>query len=196
MLLPLLLISAVVLGLAIIVVIWRGLDYARQHPELVTDSTPLAYQRCQITLKRIIERYKEIKASGEIPSPVAWQAPNGARYTASDQGVEQRRDGLRYFLAWEEIGGVGVRMQPGFTLADMNRDGWPDSQLTTGYTFHLLIVPISGDTMNIRIATDERAESIEFVAYTIALAERQEKRINVFGFDKPPAPFRQKVPRI
>ncbi len=194
MLLPLLLISAILLVAAIIAVIWRGLDYARQHPELVTDSTPLAYQRCQTTLKRIIDRYKEIKESAAGPSPVTWQSPNGARYSASDQGVEQRREGLpRYFLPWEEIGGVGVRMQPGFTLADINRDGWPDSQLTTGYTFHLLIVPISGVTMNIRIATDDRPDAIEFVAQTIALAERQEKRINVFGFDKPPSPWRQKV---
>lgn len=198
----LLIISAVVLGLAIVAVIWRALDYARQHPELVTDGAPLAYQRCQMTLKRIIDRYQEIKNSDEIRAPVivTWHAPNGAHYTASDQGIEQRRDSLpearRYILPWDEIGGVGVRMQPGFTLTDRNGDGWSDSQVTTGYSFYLLIVPLSGDTMNIRIATEDRSDAVDFAAYVIALAEQQEKRINVFGFDKPPAPYRQKISRI
>ncbi len=192
-------ILSVCLLLAIIVVLVRALDYIQQHPELITDGTPLAYQRCQMTLAHVVTRFKEIEHALTPGDVVTWDAPDGFRYTLTRRGVERRREASSarvYHLPWENIGGVGVRMQPGFSLVDHNRDGWADSQYTTGYSFHLLIVPISGHTMNIRIPTDERADAVDFVAYTLAAAERQHKRINVFGFNKPPAPHRQRVSKI
>jgi hypothetical protein len=188
----------IVLG-ALIIVILRAVDYVSQHPELVTNGTPLAYQRCQATLMQIVERYKEIEARFDAHAIILWQATSTLRYTVSAQGVEEQRaasDRTRYFLPWHDIGGVGIRMQPGFKVIDHNRDGWPDSQLTTGYTVHLLIVPISGSTMNIFIPTNERDDAVQFVAHTITLAEHNQKRINVFGFDRPPAPHKQRVGRI
>jgi len=193
-------VSAIILAVVTVVVVLRALDYLQQHPELVTNGQPLAYQRCQITLAQVITRFKEIKPEITPDQIVTWHAPNGNRYTVSNRGIEERRDSGGsapvISLTWDNIGGVGVRMQPGFTIADANRDGWPDRQTTTGYSFHLLIVPFSGGTMTIHIPTNDRADAIDFVAYAIALAERMDKRINVFGFDKPPAPHRQKVSRV
>jgi hypothetical protein len=192
--------SAIILAIIIAVVVLRALDYIQEHPELVTNGEPLAYQRCQITLAQVIARFKEIKPQITREIVVTWHAPNGYRYTVSHHGIEERREtggsALASSLTWDNIGGVGVRMQPGFTIADANRDGWPDRQYTTGYSFHLLIVPFSGGTMNIHIPTNDRADAVDFAAHAIALAERMDKRINVFGFDKPPAPHRQKVSRI
>jgi hypothetical protein len=91
-------------------------------------------------------------------------------------------------------------MQPGFTVLAGARENEADSQITTGYSFHLLIVPTSGSTIDIPIPTSGqdhvRRAAIEFVAHTLALAEKHGKRINTFGFDKPPAPYRQKVSRL
>jgi hypothetical protein len=193
-------ISAIVLAIMIVLVVLRALDYLQQHPELVTNGEPLAYQRCQITLAQVIARFKEIKPGITPDRIVTWQASIGSHYTVSYQGIEERRDSVgsapAMSLTWDNIGGVGVRMQPGFTITDANRDGWPDRQYTTGYSFHLLIVPFSGGTMNIHIPTNDRADAVDFVAHAIALAERMDKRVNVFGFDKPPAPHRQKVSRV
>ncbi|MBI5958423.1 MAG: hypothetical protein HY866_06810 [Chloroflexi bacterium] len=193
--------TAVILVVLLVIVITRALDYLRYHPELVTNGTPLAYQLCQITLRQVIERYKQIEKESGEPVNVSWQSPNGYRYTVNKRGIEERYADLPEgrgvtFLAWDDVGGVGVRMQPGFTLAGSRRESWVENQYTSGYTFHLLIVPISGATMNIRIPTDDRPEAVEFAAHTIALAEQQQKRINVFGFDKPPAPYKQRVSKI
>lgn len=188
--------TALVLLAILSLVIARALTYVRQHPELLTHGTPPAYQRCQNTLLQVIERYKEIAGQVAPNVTINWQAPNGARYAVSDLGVEERREAAPYFLRWSDIGGVGVRMQPGFRLVDTNRDGSPDNQYTTGYSFYLLIVPITGPTMNVFIPTDGRDDAVDFAAHTIVLAEGRQKRINVFGFDRPPAPHRQRVPRI
>ena len=194
------------LGIALIAAIWlvgrRGLRYVRNHPELITSGTPLAYQLCQNTLHHVIARYKEI-AGGQVASAViAWQAPNGAIYTINRVGIEERRNAGRdagrdpYALAWGDIGGVGVRMQPGFKVLDHDKDGRADSRITTGYAFHLLIVPLTGNTMAIPIPTNNRQDAVNFVAHTLGIAETMEKRINVFGFDRPPAPRRQRVKKV
>ncbi|MBN1562347.1 MAG: hypothetical protein JXA10_00795 [Anaerolineae bacterium] len=190
------------LGMVLIVALGvigrRALHYVQTHPELVTDGTPLAYQLCQATLQHIITRYKEIAGQHVASAVIAWQAPNGAVYTISRTGIEERRDPNRppYALSWPDIGGVGVRMQPGFKVLDQDRDGRADSRVTTGYAFHLLIVPVTGDTMTIFIPTNNRTDAVNFVAHTLALAEIMQKRINVFGFNRPPAPHRQRVPRF
>jgi hypothetical protein len=76
-------------------------------------------------------------------------------------------------------------MQPGFKLAEANWEGYRHD--TTGYSFYLLIVPHSGNTMTVRIPTSERPDAVNFVAQTLTLAGHFKKRINVFGFHKPPA---------
>lgn len=198
MLLPIF--TAAIVLILLVLVILRGLDYVHYHPELVTNDIPLAYKLCQITLRQVIERYRQIEKM-DGPVSVAWESPGGCRYTVNECGIEEQRtdpmDGrANNFLAWDEIGGVGVRMQqPGFTLAGSARSSWAD-QFTNSYTFHLMIVPFSGPTLNIRIPTDDRPEAVEFAAYVLALAEQQQKRINVFGFDRPPAPTRQRVSKI
>jgi len=163
-------VSAILLTLMIAIVVLRALDYLQQHPELVTNGEPLAYQRCQITLMQVIARFKEINPQITRDMVITWHAPNGNRYTVSHHGIEERRDSggsvPATALAWDNIGGVGVRMQPGFTITDTNRDGWPDHQYTTGYSFHLLIVPFSGSTMNIPIPTNDRPDAVDFVAHT------------------------------
>ena len=194
------LISAVILlGITVIVTL-RALGYIQQHPELITNGAPLAYQRCQQTLTQVIERFKTLQQQGGGSLLFAWQSPGGRVFTVSDKGVEQRTEssGINpiILLRWSDIGGVGVRMQPGFRLVDVNRDGHTDGQHTTGYSFHLLIVPFSGSTMNIYIPTNDRSDAVEFVAHTLVMAERMDKRINVFGFDRPPAPTWQRVSRI
>jgi hypothetical protein len=50
--------------------------------------------------------------------------------------------------------------------------------------------------MLIAIPTHNRADAVNFVAHTLAFAEAMHKRINVFGFDRPPAPRRQRVPKV
>lgn len=183
---------------ATLIVLWRALAYVRLHPELVTAGTPLAYQRCQLTLQQIIDRYKAIETGVNTNTLVAWQSPSGRIYMVSSSGVEERKPGSiqPYQLPWSHIGGVGVRMQPGFRFVDRDRDGSPDQQQTIGYVFLLLIVPVSGRTLNILIPTDDREDAVDFVAHTLALADQMKKRINVFGFDKPPAPPRQRVSRF
>jgi len=190
---------AAVLLAAIIVVVVRALDYLHRHPELIATSTPHAYERCHLTLAEIIARYKQIEARVTPQTERAWQSFNGRQYTVSFQGVEERTHpphSLPYHLSWDTIGGVGLRMQPGFQWADSDRDGHTDNQYTTGYSFHLLIVPASGNTIDIVIPTVGHSAAVDFVAHTIALAERRGKRINVFGFDKPPAPHRQRVAKF
>jgi len=63
------------------------------------------------------------------------------------------------------------------------------------YAVYLLIVPLSGRTLNVPIPTDQSDDAIMFVARTLVLARRKQRRISVFGFDKPPAPYRQKLPK-
>jgi hypothetical protein len=191
--------SALVLSALLVFVGWRARQFVRRHPEILTATTPYTYQRCHTTLDAVITHYKTIQHD-DTPRIIGWQAPNGQLYIVSDEGIRQRRsihaDTDVYFLAWRDIGGVGVRMQPGFLSADKNRDGSPDRLYTTGYSFHLLIVPITGQTMDIPIPLNQQDDAVRFVAHTIALAERKGRRINVFGFDKPPAPQRQKIRRI
>jgi hypothetical protein len=196
---------AVGLVMVLLAAIWligrRALRYVRAHPELITNGTPLDYQLCQSTLQQVVARYHEIAARHTRPSAtilIAWQSPNGAVYTISGTGIEERRDPNRqaYTLVWSDIGGVGIRMQPGFKVLDKDRDGRADSRITTGYMVNLLIVPITGSTMTIPIPVNHRADAVDFVAHTLVLADRMHKRINVFGFDRPPAPRRQRVPKV
>ncbi|MBN2304267.1 MAG: hypothetical protein JXQ72_07320 [Anaerolineae bacterium] len=196
MILVILLLTALVLLALLLLVIARALAYIREHPELVTNSTPLAYQRCQETLEQVIARYQQIEGQIAADTSVVWHVSNTQCYTADGTGIEQQRDSSTRRLRWTDIGGVGVRMQPDFKLAGYHRDGSADRQFTTGYSFLLLIVPLSGSTMNIFIPTDGHEDAVNFAAYTIALAERHHKRINVFGFDRPPAPYRQRVPLV
>jgi hypothetical protein len=157
----------------------------------------LAYEHCQITLREVIERSKAIEKTISPDALIAWKAPNGHFYRVSSRGVEEHRSGNHvYHLAWNHIGGVGVRLQAGFKVVDANRDGLADTRYTTGYSFLLLIVPVSGDTMTIRIPTPGRADAVDFVAQTLALAGHLKKRVNVFGFNKRPAPHRQRVPKV
>lgn len=191
--------TALLLLCALLFMLSRALDYVRRHPDVMIGNATLAYQYCQTTLQQVIERSKEIEATmGTAPETlIAWQAPNGRFYTVSGQGVEEHRPGRQvYHLAWSHIGGVGVQLQPGFKVVDANRDGWVDTRYTTGYSFYLLIVPVSGDTITITIPAYGRADAVDFVAQTLALAGHLKKRVNVFGFNKPPAPHRQRVPRV
>ena len=185
---------ALLLLLALATLGRRAQRYVHQHPELLVKSLAESYRRCQITLRQVIERSKEIGPEGSDRALIAWHAPNGSVYTLSGTGIEERlSSGRAHALPWENIGGVGVRMQPGFKLVDTNRDGVTDLQRTTGYSFLLLIVPLSGSTITIPIPTYERPDAVDFVAQTLALAARKRKRINVFGFDKPPAPRLKRV---
>ncbi len=189
--------TASLLLFAFVFVLTRALDYVRQHPEVLTGSAALAYEQCQSTLRQVITRSREIETQISSNTLIAWQAPNGHFYTISPEGVEEHRPNRRvYYLEWHHIGGVGVRMQPGFKVTDANHDGWVDTRFTVGYSFILLIVPLSGDTITIPIPTHERPDAVDFVAQTLALAGHLKKRVNVFGFNKPPAPHRQKVPKI
>ncbi len=199
--LPVALLTAAIVFVVMICTLLRALDYIRHHPEVMTNATPLSYHQCQMTLRRIIRRYHEImEKTNRERALFAWKSLSGHVYTVSEQSIERHHASLTGsatdVLRWEDIGGVGIRMQPDFAFADHNRDGAPESQLTTGYTFSLLIVPFSGSTMNIHIPIDNYDDAIDFVAHTLALAERMQKRINVFGFYKPPAPRRQRVSRI
>jgi hypothetical protein len=183
--------SASLLLFAFVYVMTRALDYVREHPEVVSGSAALAYEQCQTTLRQVIARSREIENHMSPNTLIAWQAPNGHFYTISRKGVEEHRPNNRvYYLDWPHIGGVGVRMQPGFKVTDANRDAWVDTRRTVGYSFILLIVPLSGDTITIPIPTYERPDAVDFVAQTLALAGHLKKRVNVFGFNKHPTPHR------
>jgi hypothetical protein len=190
------LLTALILAGVTIAVLLRALGYLREHPELITNGTPLAYQRCQHTLSQIVQRYHQIAPLRSDSLLLAWQAPSGATYTLSGQGLTWHRGSTAVVpaatLPWAEIGGVGVRMQPGFSFADRDRDGATDHIYTSTYTFALIIVPFQGPTLTIPIPTDGRDDAVNFAAHLLALAEARQKRINVFGFDKPPAPPRQR----
>lgn len=186
--------SALVLLALIVAVLLRALKYTQRHPELVTTTIPLAYVLCQRTLRAVIRRFRALEGRDIADVRVGWQSPGGFRYIVSAGGIEQWRGAAqRHVLNWDDISGVGVRMQPGFRLVDWNRDGAVDSRHTTGYTFFLLIVPLSGRTMSIQIPTDGDTDAVDFTATVLALADRRQKRINVFGFSKPPAPRRQRI---
>ncbi len=184
--------SALALLVTIIVVLFRAQDYVRAHPEVITGGIPLAYWRCQATLERTIQRYKEIQVTAA--TTVTWQAVSGRYYTVNNSGLTERREfpeSGEYILPWDHIGGVGMRMQPGFKLVEDRR---AESAYSVGYSFHLLIVPTSGSTIDILIPTDERqTEAVEFTAHTLALTEQMGKRINLFGFDKVPGSRRPSV---
>lgn len=179
--------TAVLLVSALIVVVLRALDYLKEHPELVTDGTPLAYQRCVITLRQVIERYKQIEPETAVPLSVRWTTPGGTRYVSTDRGIEEHHEDQRvYALDWDEVGGIGIRMQPGFSTRGTTRLEKVDNMVASGYSVYMLIVPISGPTISVLVPTDDRSDAVDYVAYTIALAERAGKRINVFGFDRAP----------
>lgn len=190
--------SALLLLTAITGVVVRGLDYLRQHPELTRHTSPLAYQLCHLTLAQVVARYQMVKARLSAASGTTWHAPDGRRFRVTQLGVESHRGAARdsYRLGWERIGGVGIRMQPGFRFTDENRDGTPDNQYTTDYSFHLLIVPTSGPTIDVPVPLREREAAVEFVAHTLALAEQHGKRINTFGFDKPPSAYRKRIAKF
>ena len=162
--------TASVLLFVLVFVLTRALDYVRQHPEVLIGNSALAYEQCQMTLQQVVMRSKEIAGAITPAIQIAWLAPNGHFYTVSGEGVEEHRPGRVYRLAWPQIGGVGVRMQPGFKPGDPYRDVPGDVRSTTGYSFFLLIVPLSGDTITIRIPTNGRDDAVDFVAQTLALA--------------------------
>ncbi|RPI93013.1 MAG: hypothetical protein EHM39_13175 [Chloroflexi bacterium] len=178
--------TASILLFVLVFVLTRALNYVRQHPEVLIGSSALAYEQCQMTLQQVVTRSKEIAGAITPAIQIAWLAPNGHFYAVTGEGVEEHRPGRVYRLGWPQIGGVGIRMQPGFKPADPYRDVPGDARSTTGYSFFLLIVPLSGDTITIRIPTHDRADAIDFVAHTLALAGHLHKRINVFGFNKQP----------
>lgn len=190
------LLTALALMVAIIAVLLRALGYLREHPELITNSTPPAYLRCQTTLRRIVQRYHQLVPLRPQTILLAWQAPSGLTYTLSSLGITcQRGPGHTVpitALPWPEIGGVGVRMESGFSLAD--RDS--ATETTTSYTFALIIVPFQGSTLTIPIPTEGSDEAVNFAAHILALAEAKHKRINVFGFDRPPVSSRQRRRRL
>ena len=189
-------ITALILLAALVLTTWRALGYIRQHPELLTDTAPPAYARCQETLRQIVARYQLLEALPAAEGPVTWRAPSGLIYDVSEGGITERRErSPGYHLRWPDIGGVGLRMQPGFKLVDRDGDGTADNQFTVDYAVYLLIVPLSGRTLNVPIPTDQSDDAIMFVARTLVLARRKQRRISVFGLDKPPAPYRQKLPK-
>lgn len=190
------LVSAALLLALMIVTVHRALRYVERHPELLTQTGPRTYQLCQDTFRDIAARYHDLKNDALDRVILAWHSPNGLYYLLTDEGVEERRgaDDYRgaYRLRWDQIGGIGLRMQPGFRLADLSRDRMADGALTSGYGFRLLVVPMSGRTMEIVVATTaraeaSRAEAVEFAAHLVAVAEQKGKRVNAVGFDRPPA---------
>lgn len=183
------LLSAAVLLGAMLWVLARGLDYLHSHPELIRGGAPLAYRRCHATLAEIVTRYRQLETAGPPAAALTWHSRQGRRYTMDSNGVEEQRrtDRPAYRLPWSSIGGVGLRMQPGTPGAGLERDA---AQPTPGYTFHLLIVPVSGRTIEILLPTDGDAAALDFAAHTLAQAHRLGKRINTFGFDRPPVPVR------
>jgi len=195
MLLPVL--SAAALFGALVVVMLRGIAYVQRHPEVVQHGAPPAYQLCHLTLARVVERYHQVKQRVALALSSAWHAPDGRRYVVTGEGVEAQRNGQAlYRLTWERIGGLGIRMQPGFRFADENRDGSPDNQYTIDYSFHLLIVPLSGATIDVLIPLREHTQAVDFVAHALVLAEQHGKRVNTFGFDKPPTAYRKRLARF
>ncbi len=195
MLLVGLIISALLLLAALVLVLLRARRYVEAHPELVETGVPVSYVRCQRTLSAVISRFRQLHGAA-LSDMIAWQSPGGYRYIVDREAIDQRRgDAHRYRLRWSEIGGVGVRMQPGFRFADRDYDGSTDRRYITGYAFYLLVVPLTGRTLSIQIPTDGSEDAIAFAAWVLALADRQRKRINVFGFDKPPGARRQRMRR-
>lgn len=195
-------ISAFCLLFLFIMVLRRAFHYLSEHPEIVAQTPPPAYDRCHVTLSEIVTRYQQIKHGLLSQTTKRWQAFNGRTYTVNRTGMQEQRETSPtrgYHLSWGQIGGVGVCMQPGFTVLAGARDAKSSARVTSGYTFHLLIVPISGSTIDIPIPLQEEDgahyQAVEFAAYTLALAEQQSKRVNVFGFDRPPAPYRQRMSR-
>ena len=194
------LVTAAILLAALVFTTWRALGYVGHHPELLTNEAPPAYARCQHTLQQIIARYQQIESLPAAEHHITWLAPSGFVYDVSADGIAERREGTArgpgYALRWRAIGGVGLRMQPGFKLVDRDGDGSPDSQVTVDYAIYLLVVPLSGRTMNVPIPTNQNDDALMFAARTLALAHHYNRRISVFGFDKPPAPYRQKLPKM
>jgi len=193
-------ISALVLLAMLGLVTWRGLRYVARHPELLTQTvaTPRTYLLCQETFREIVARYHTLKDQALDRVILAWQAPNGLYYLLTSYGVEERRsaDDYRgaYRLRWDEIGGVGLRMQPEHWAVESGRVRTADSGLYAGYGFRILVVPASGRTMEIGSATDERADAVEFAAHMVAVAEQKGKKVNALGFDRAPV-FRRRSSR-
>ena len=71
---------------AFVFVMTRALDYVRRHPEVVSGSAALAYEQCQVMLRQVIVRSREIEKQMSPTTLIAWQAPNGRFYTISQQG--------------------------------------------------------------------------------------------------------------
>lgn len=187
--------GAVVLALMLLV-LWRAVRYVRRHPELITTASPIGYVRCQRTLQQVIERSKALAGADLGQTTFTWEGLVGISYRLTRRGVDQRRgEGDWFTLRWDDIGGVGVQMQPEFSFVDYDRDRSVDVQKTVGYSFQLLVVPLMGSTWAIAIPTDGRAEAVEFAAQLLARAQRAQKRISVFGFDRPPAPARRRISR-
>lgn len=184
------LVSTGVLLVALIVTVRRGLHYVARHPELLTTHGPRAYTLCQDTFRDLAARYHVLKTEQLDRISVAWHSPSGLYYLLTDEGIEERpeADDTRraYRLTWEQIGGIGLRMQPGFRVVGTGRNRHRAAAASLGYAFWLLVVPLSGRTIEIHLATDDRAESVEFAAYVVALAEQKGKRVNAVGFDRPP----------
>ncbi|WP_119072213.1 hypothetical protein [Aggregatilinea lenta] len=192
------LLTAVLLLAAISGVVVQALNYLQRHPELARGSSPLAYRLCHLTLSQVVERYQQVKPRIGSVATLTWDAPDGRRYIVTPEGIEARRGANHSLsrLGWDRIGGIGIRMQPGFRFADDNRDGMADNQYTMDYSFHLLIVPTSGATLDLLIPLHNRTAAVDFVAHALAWAEERGKRINTFGFDKSPTAYRKRISKF
>ena len=148
-------ITALILLAALVLTTWRALGYIRQHPELLTDTAPPAYARCQETLRQIVARYQLLEALPAAEGPVTWRAPSGLIYDVSEGGITERRErNPGYHLRWPDIGGVACVCSPASNWSIVTATA-ADNQFTVDYAVYLLIVPLSGRTLNVPIPTDQ-----------------------------------------
>lgn len=188
-------------GLAFLaILLWRRLSIGRRAYFSADHLSPLeAYNICHSMLQQMVQQayflLPTLDAADSEPLTAPMSTPQRAAlvrwgaYTVSADGLlfapETPMPGLLPVTTWDAVSGVGVEMAPIYHYAPASRSFWDIStRVNTGYAFNLLIVPLNGSTLTIRLPLRNNDAAVNFAAHVLAFARHRNRRLSHIGFDK------------
>jgi hypothetical protein len=149
--------------------------------------TPIqAFNLCHTLLQKIVLDAWELLPEIDSRPPVLWD-----QFTVSADGLVIRpvdslpSQALISLTEWVNVSGVGLEMRPLYDYFAPIRSYWDSAtRINTGYQFNLVVVPRSGNTLNITIPLKNNTDAVQFAAHVLAFARSRKCRLSVMGFDK------------
>lgn len=163
--------------------VYRGLVVFRTHR---TGFTPRqAFVTCHSMLEKIVIDAWELLPQIETLPPVMWEL-----FTVSVDGISFlpiNAPGLALvpITEWGNVSGVGLEMRPLYDYAPALRGFWHiATRVNTGYEFNIVVVPLTGETLTMKIPLQKNSAAVQFAAHLLAFARSRHCRLSVMGFDK------------